>query len=205
MMTIKVMPGNQLKLAMAILVMASSAVTPASNASSTGATSLPDIVQVKANAKRYGGTLKALLKKTLTEEGPVAAIDVCSNEAGRIGGEISRETGWSIRRVSNLTRNPLAMPDQYEAQMLKVFAQKIAQRPDTTALAKYEVVTENGVSYARFMKGIRVQAVCLACHGSVDKKSAVGKKLAQSYQHDKARGYKLGDLRGALSIKIKLD
>ncbi|PLX60989.1 MAG: hypothetical protein C0630_13080 [Sedimenticola selenatireducens] len=33
----------------------------------------------------------------------------------------------------------------------------------------------------------------------------VGDKIDSLYPHDKARDYKIGDLRGALSIKIKLE
>ncbi|MCW8904539.1 Tll0287-like domain-containing protein [Sedimenticola sp.] len=164
----------------------------------------PDIAEVKANAKHYVGSLKALLQKKMSEDGPIGALDVCGVEGARIGGEITRNTGWSVRRVTNRARNPLSMPDEYEAKMLNQFKTKVAEQPDTTSLVKYEVVEENGATYARFMKGIRVEAVCLTCHGDKATMGEVGDKIDSLYPHDKARDYKLGDLRGALSIKIKL-
>ena len=193
------------KTSVAILIMVSTVTMTATNASVKGSSESPNITEVKTIAKRYASSLKTILKKKLVDGGPVVAIDACSNEAARISGEISRATGWSVRRVTNQTRNPLAIPDVYEAKILDAFSKEIKKQPAAAKLVKYEVVNENGINYARFMKGIRVQPVCLGCHGTLEKMSMVDKKLTQSYPHDKARGYKVGDLRGALSIKIKLD
>lgn len=163
----------------------------------------PPLNDVKATAKRYGGALQEILQKRMAEHGPPGAVDACSVEAVRIGSEMSRETGWSIKRVTARARNPLDMPDEYEAKKLDAFASQ-SKTPDAT-LASYEVVEENGVRYARFMKGITIKPVCLTCHGDSNATAAVDQKLAELYPNDKARGYQLGDLRGALSIKIKLD
>ncbi len=53
------------------------------------------------------------------------------------------------------------------------------------------------------MKAIPTQEVCLACHGEkIDKATAA--KLAKLYPKDKARGFKVGDLRGAFTMSKDL-
>jgi hypothetical protein len=48
--------------------------------------------------------------------------------------------------------------------------------------------------------------MCLNCHGTDDFLSKEIKNfLKEKYPEDKATGYKAGDFRGAVSVKIKLD
>lgn len=95
------------------------------------------------------------------------------------------------------------MPDAYESQVLESFAKELASGKEDAS--RYEVVNEGGVRYARFMKAIRIEPICLTCHGGNEVPLRVAEKLADKYPHDAARGYKPGELRGALSVKIKLD
>lgn len=163
----------------------------------------PPVADVKAVAGSYGKQLKSTLQEAMSKGGPEAAVTVCSQEASQIGAEASKRSGWSIKRVSTKARNPLDMPDSYEKQVLKQFEHDIASGKEDPV--RYEVVNEDGVQYARFMKAIRVEGVCLSCHGGSEVSSGVAKRLSELYPYDSARGYKLGDLRGALSIKIKLN
>jgi hypothetical protein len=56
------------------------------------------------------------------------------------------------------------------------------------------------------MQPIRVQAMCLSCHGDPAGIPAEVKEiLASRYPKDLATGYKAGDLRGAVSVRIPLD
>jgi hypothetical protein len=46
---------------------------------------------------------------------------------------------------------------------------------------------------------------CLACHGSPKQFDvAVADLLREKYPDDRAVGYKVGDLRGAVSVRVKL-
>ena len=55
------------------------------------------------------------------------------------------------------------------------------------------------------MKAIPTQPMCLQCHGKpADMKDNVKAILAKEYPEDKAVGYSLGEIRGAISIKHKL-
>lgn len=165
----------------------------------------PPIAGVKAVASGYAKQLKGNLQDRMSKEGPQGAISVCSDKAAQIGSETARQTGWSIRRVTTKARNPLSMPDEYELKVLKEFEKELASGKKEDP-ARYETVTEDGVRYARFMKAIRIEPLCLACHGSSSEIAPdVAKRLFDLYPHDTAKNYKLDELRGALSIKIKLD
>lgn len=163
----------------------------------------PPIEDVKAVAKGYAGQLKAMLQQQMQAGGPVAALGACSDEAARIGGDTARASGWSVRRVTDKARNPLDMPDAYERQVLAEFEKRLGG--GEKEVARYEVVEEGGVRYARFMKAIAVEAVCLTCHGSSEVAPDVAERIKTLYPHDRAMGYQLGDLRGALSIRARLD
>jgi hypothetical protein len=65
-----------------------------------------------------------------------------------------------------------------------------------------EVVTEPQGKYLRYMKAIPTQDVCLKCHGAPDTIAQPVKDiLGAEYPKDKATGYTLGQIRGAVSIK----
>ncbi|HMM47330.1 MAG TPA: DUF3365 domain-containing protein [Thiobacillaceae bacterium] len=163
----------------------------------------PPLDDVKAVAGGYANELRAGLMAQMRANGPEGGIQACSALAAQLGATTAARTGWSIRRVSTRPRNPLAMPDAYEHETLKAFAREIAS--GKADASRYEVVEEAGVSYARFMKAIRIEPQCLTCHGGTEVAPDVARKLAATYPHDAARGYKVGDLRGALSIRIRLD
>ncbi|MCR4347359.1 MAG: DUF3365 domain-containing protein [Sulfuricaulis sp.] len=164
----------------------------------------PPVDDVKAVAGNYAKQLKSALLEAMTKEGPEKAMSVCSEKAVQIGNETARQTGWSLRRVTTKARNPLNMPDAYETAVLGDFEKILASGKEDAA--RYEVVTESGVRYARFTKALKIEPLCLTCHG-VNEAVAPGvrDRLAKLYPHDRARGYQLNELRGALSIKIRLD
>jgi len=138
--------------------------------------------------------------------GPLAAVKVCSELAPQITAKISREKGWKVTRVGTRVRNPmLGMPDSWEQQVLSKFSERASKGEGFDKMAYAEIVEEPDGKYFRFMKAIGVKGQCLACHGDTDQMNAEVKKLLKErYPHDKATGYKVGDLRGAVSIKRPL-
>ncbi len=153
--------------------------------------------------KELGGALK----KTMAAEGPAAAIRVCRDLAPRLTSRISREKGWRVTRVGTRVRNPLlGMPDAWEQQVLDRFAKRAAAGEPLGKLSFSEVVEEPNGRYFRYMKAIGVKPLCLTCHGSAEQISAEVKAVLEAeYPHDRATGYRPGDLRGAFSIKWPLD
>ena len=100
----------------------------------------------------------------------------------------------------------IGTPDAWEQRALADFAARAAQGEDYQTMARAEVVEEPGGRYFRFMKPIPVQEACLACHGgSKDIDEPVQAKLTELYPNDQAVGYRVGDLRGAFSIKQPLN
>jgi hypothetical protein len=52
----------------------------------------------------------------------------------------------------------------------------------------------------RYMKAIPTDEICLNCHGGDTVKPEVAAKLAEFYPDDQARGFSVGDIRGAFTI-----
>lgn len=172
-------------------------------AADTGGAYAPEVETVRHVVNNYGKALKSTLQQELKRNGTAAAMETCSTAAPSIGSKTSRESGWSIQRISNRARNPLDMPDSYEANVLEEFDRLFNE--GAKEAEKYEIVEESGIRYARYMRAISIQPVCLTCHGGSEISETAGDHLREDYPHDRATGYKLGDLRGAFSVKIKLD
>lgn len=156
-------------------------------------------------AKEFVQQLGAELQKEMKENGPVAAIKVCRSTAPAIASDVSRKNGWHVARVSLKTRNPLlGMPDAWEQKVLADFEQRL-EKENPANMEFAEIVAEPQGKFYRYMKAIPVQDVCLKCHGSAETiPQGVKEALASEYPHDKATGYTLGQIRGAITIKRPL-
>ncbi|MSQ58453.1 MAG: DUF3365 domain-containing protein [Betaproteobacteria bacterium] len=149
--------------------------------------------------------LGAGLKKEMSSNGPASAISACKNLAPEIAGRLSREHGARVARVSLKVRNPLlGQADSWEQSVLASFDRVASEKPE--ALEYSEIVTEPQGRYFRYMKAIPVQPLCLSCHGSPEAiPGEVKAILAKEYPHDQATGYSTGQIRGAVTIKQRLD
>ena len=151
--------------------------------------------------------LGAQLKQELAKGGPEGAIGVCSEAAPAIAGQLSRRSGARVARVSLKTRNPLlGTPDAWEQAVLVEFDRRVAAGEKPETLEYSETVIEPQGRYFRYMKAIPVQPLCLTCHGT-DAMIApeVAQRLQREYPHDRARGYTVGQIRGAVTVKRPLD
>lgn len=163
-----------------------------------------------ANARKLAGDLTqqlgARLRAEMAQGGPENAIAVCKEIAPQLAGRLSRETGARVARVSLKTRNPLlGTPDAWEQRALAEMERRAAagEKPDTIEVT--EVVEEPAGRYFRYLKAIPVQPLCLSCHGTQDTiPPGVQERLRVDYPHDRATGYSLGQIRGAVSIKQPL-
>lgn len=170
-----------------------------------------DLAARQAAAKTAAQSLVTRLGEKLKQEmstgGPKQAIGVCRDVAPQIAGELSRANGWRVTRVGTRVRNPmLGTPDAWEQDVLARFQQRITAGEKPAEIAFGEVVSEPSGQYYRFMKAIPTQEACLNCHGDPAKIAApVKAELQQHYPFDRATGYRLGELRGAISIKQPLD
>jgi hypothetical protein len=151
-------------------------------------------------------TVRDVMMKHLAAGGPLQAISACADTAQVLTAKISAEHDASIRRVSEKWRNPKDMPDQYEANVLAVFAAGLAAGAEPESIEHIEFIPSGSGTLVRYMKPIIVQGMCLTCHGDTGSmKPEVSSLLKQKYPHDKATGYKVGDLRGAVSVTLTGD
>jgi hypothetical protein len=160
--------------------------------------------------KVAAGMQQRLAGKLLAEiqaNGPEAAIGVCKTLAPEAAAQMSRETGWRVTRVSLRTRNPaLGAPDAWEQRVLAGFDARAAGGDMADTLEQAEIVQEPQGRYFRYVKALPVAPLCLNCHGSAAHiPPGIQARLAQEYPHDRATGYALGQVRGAISVKQPLD
>jgi hypothetical protein len=157
-------------------------------------------------AATFLNELGAAMKREMTKGGPAEAVKVCAELAPEIAGRLSREHGWRVTRVGTRVRNPLlGMPDVWEQTVLAEFVERIGKGETVRDMSHSAVVSEPGGQYYRFMKPIVVQSNCLLCHGPTEQIPEVIKAvLNKHYPFDAATGYKVGELRGAVTIKVPI-
>ncbi len=165
-----------------------------------------DRVATSRNAvKELQTTLVGELQAAMKAGGPTNAIEVCNTNATAIAAGLSKKNGLQIGRTSLKIRNPKNAPDAWETKVLKGFETRKAKGEDPAALEHSEVVTHHGKKEFRYMKALPVTPgmPCPVCHGEKIE-PAVLAKLQQLYPQDKATGYKVGDLHGAVTIRQPL-
>ncbi len=148
----------------------------------------------------FGPRLKSALGQALKEGGPIAAVEVCNMEAPSIARASGERFGATVRRVTTRPRNPDNAADAREARQLAAFETAIdSGRPAGELDDLNWAVTDGGVEY-RYLKPIVIEPVCLTCHGE-----AIAPELAERldalYPRDQARGYTVGELRGAFAVR----
>lgn len=164
----------------------------------------PHIEGSKRVIQEFAGRFKGELQKAMKEGGPNQAIEACHRLAPHIAQEFSKKEGWEVGRTSLKTRNSNNAPDDWETKVLKTFEDRKSKGEEVENLVHYEVVSTADKKQFRFMKAIPTAEICLKCHGeNLDPK--VAQKLADLYPEDVARGYKLGDIRGAFTISQPMD
>jgi cytochrome c553 len=162
-----------------------------------------NIEEGKGVIKGFFGDLKGELEKGMKAQGPVASIDICHRVAPQIADAHTQMSGWQVGRTSLKVRNPDNAPDAWEEAVLKEFEARKAAGEDPMKLIKAEVVAEEGRQFFRMMKAIPTAEVCTKCHGT-EIAEPVAAKLDELYPKDQARGFKVGDLRGAFTLKKPL-
>ena len=146
--------------------------------------------------------LVVVLSDEIARSGPEGAILVCRDKAPQLAKAASEESGWTVRRVSLKNRNPKAAPDAWERAVLEDFDRRAAAGESPATLEKAELVQDDGRSVRRYMRALPTQQLCLQCHGSAEQlKPAVLERLRTIYPDDKATGYAVGQIRGAMTIR----
>lgn len=160
----------------------------------------------RKTAQEFMQTLGGALKKQLETGGAESAIGVCKQIAPALAAEYSKD-GRVVKRVSLKTRNKVqGTPDDWEKEVLEGFDQGQLEGKPIASMEIATVTEETDGRWFRYMKAIPTQPMCLQCHGKpADIPAGVKALLEKEYPEDSATGYSAGEIRGAISIKQKLD
>lgn len=139
--------------------------------------------------------LKIALKSAMKQQGPVAAIKVCSESALEITSGLNDSLNVTVGRTSLKYRNPKNAPTEVEKGILEDFAAN-AENP----AIGHVVESEEGAGY---YSKIMIKPFCLTCHGSSEQiMPEVAAVLDSLYPNDLATGYEAGQLRGMWTVKF---
>lgn len=160
----------------------------------------------RAIAAQLQAALAPQLKQAIAAGGPAGAIGVCKSIGTEVARALSEKHGAKVSRVSLRPRNPLLGPaDAWEQQALLEFERRAAAGEKPEALERGEIVQEPAGVYFRYAKALPVMPLCLNCHGAAEALApGVGERLAAEYPRDRATGYSLGQIRGAVTLKRPL-
>ncbi|HPE48678.1 MAG TPA: DUF3365 domain-containing protein [Hyphomonas sp.] len=158
-----------------------------------------EIAGARDAASQLGSRLKARLMAAMSEGGPIAAIEVCAEEAPQIAQQVSEETGYRVGRTSLRVRNPANAPDAWEQEQLMSFMKDLQDGADPAGLEAAEIVTDGGREYFRWARPIMLEAPCATCHGQSVSPEILAEIKAR-YPDDTATGFAVGDLRGMFTV-----
>ena len=100
-------------------------------------------------------------------------------------------SGFSFNNVSDQPRNPKNAADKIELEAMDYF------RTNPKEKLLFEPFIKEGKQYYLYARPIWIEKQCLKCHAKREDAPETIRKL-----YDTAWNYKLGDLRGILSIKL---
>ena len=152
--------------------------------------------------KMLGGTLKVQLQAAMKEDkSGLTALAFCTSSANEITKEVNKKLPEyaTVRRTSLKVRNnTVNAPDALDEKIMKAYEDDIAAK--TFSPKDFKVVKEGDTT--RVYKPLVTKDSCLKCHGSnIDAKITAA--LKSSFPHDKATGFKEGDIRGVIVAEIK--
>lgn len=104
------------------------------------------------------------------------------------------DSGISFNNVSDRPRNPDNQADRFELEAMAWF------RANTKDEERFQAIQDDkGIGWMHFTAPIWIEPYCLKCHGDeIDAPESIRQTYPSAY------GYKLGDLRGVMSIKLPL-
>ena len=163
------------------------------------------VASSRAAIKEFAQNLKGYLKAGLESSVPAEEkLLMCKSGALEATSRIEEEKGFRVRRTSLRVRNPDNAPDAWESKVLEQFQ---ARKESGSGIADldYAAIVDNGQDRQfRYMKAIPVGEVCVICHGkAIDPELIFW--LEKIYPGDRARGFELGEIRGAFSVTQGID
>ncbi len=152
--------------------------------------------------KMLGGALKSQLQAKMKEDRTaLTALAFCTSSADEITNKVNKKLPAyaKVRRTALKVRNDkVNTPDATDKKVMEQYVAAIEAKKFSPKDIK--VVEEGDVT--RVYKPLVAKKVCLKCHGS-DLSPKISEAIRSAYPHDKATGFKEGDLRGVIVAEIK--
>ena len=155
----------------------------------------------KESAAKLAQTLGKNMKAHMKSGGPLDALSFCSNEAYDLTASVNKtlDPKVKVKRVSTNYRSAANMPSQNEKAVLNSFE----ELQKSGAILPEYIVQKVAENEFKFYKPIIIDnGVCLKCHGNLEE-GKLKTTIKQRYPDDKAVGYTMNDLRGAIIVDIK--
>lgn len=150
----------------------------------------------------YALSTKAQLGKNLMgaiqNQGELYALDFCNVRAMPITDSMAVVYHATIKRVSDLNRNPANKANAKELNYINNFKKVIAEGNEPTP------IIEESETKVHFYYPIVTNDMCLKCHGTLGKEIKIEtyNKIKTLYPTDKAIGYTTNEVRGIWSIEF---
>ena len=165
-----------------------------------------DATKIKEEGIRYikmlGGALKKELKAHLKNDpSGLEALAFCSGSAEEITEKVNAALPpyAKVRRTALKVRNDKTnTPDKTDTAVMKAYQEAMAAG---TFSPKDIKVVKTGET-TRIYKPLVTKGVCLKCHGN-NLSPKIAEAIKTAYPHDRAIGFKEGELRGVIVAEIK--
>ena len=149
------------------------------------------LTRADAAASLYATALRERLQQAMKQGGPKLAVEVCRSDAKALAVRAGAQSTTRVGRGSLRLRSAANAPPPWVDGWLK------AQGERSAGDVKGVREVQGGVAHV--LRPIAVEGVCLTCHGEpASLAPEVREALRAAYPDDRATGYKVGDLRGAL-------
>ncbi len=155
----------------------------------------------KQSSKLLLKTLGSNLKRNLKAGGPMQALEFCTQKAYTLTEDVNKKLpkGVSVKRISTKFRNPLNKPQESEQEVLETL-EKLQELH--VKVPKHLIQKVDEKTYKYYKPLLINKQVCLQCHGDI-KNANLERAIDERYPQDKAKHYKMGDLRGAVVVTVK--
>ncbi len=142
---------------------------------------------------------KSNIQRIALEKGLTDVVNFCHDNAEKIVDSLSKTQHVVIKRTSHKLRNDNNQPDADSKVVLDKYLQLQAEQKPLEP-----VVKKDTDGYVHFYAPIQLKKECLKCHGEPEKEihEDIYKLIQSKYPHDKATGFKEGELRGIWDIKF---
>ena len=155
------------------------------------------LVQARQVARRVASGLRRKLRRAVRAEGALASLAACPDQARQIDARESGRGGWEIERVA-LWQHPFRA-DAWARGVLEGFTRGASQG----LLEETRVSQRDGQSRFRYLRAVRAERPCLACHGD-GVSTQVAAALASRYPQDHPTGFAEGAVLGAYLLSRPL-